>query len=38
MKTVCGQAQPQNTLPKTTVNTMMKTMEAKNPMAKMKKS
>jgi len=38
IKMVCGQAQPQNTLPKTTVKRITKTVEAKKPMAKMKKS
>lgn len=35
---VCGQAHPQNTLPKMTVNRMMKTTNVIMPNAKMKKS
>jgi hypothetical protein len=35
---VCGHAQPQKTLPKTTVKKMMNTMKVRKPIAKMKKS
>ena len=35
---VCGQAQPQKTLPKTTVNNAMNTIKMTMPKPKMKKS
>ncbi len=35
---VCGQAQPQNNLPKATVNKITNTKKVNNPMANMKKS
>jgi hypothetical protein len=38
MKIVCGQAQPQNNLPKATVNKITNTRNVKRPIANMKKS